>query len=91
SETRAQHQPIATPRWGPFCTPIGGPFWTPIDMVGEQVATVLQDMNTWHAINPEKTVGEYLRERPARAAETAIATLVNAGAMGAMHMASRGC
>ncbi|WP_243451649.1 IS3 family transposase, partial [Sphingosinicella soli] len=31
SETRAQHQPIATPRWGPFCTPIGGPFWTPID------------------------------------------------------------
>lgn len=60
------------------------------EMAGEQVATVLQDMNTWHAINPEKSVGEYLRERPARAAETAIATLVNAGAMGAMHMASRG-
>lgn len=60
------------------------------EMAGEQVATVLQDMNTWHALNPDKTMGEYLRERPARAAETAIATLVNAGAMGAMHMASRG-
>ena len=60
------------------------------EMAGEQVATVLQDMNTWHAINPDKTMGEYLRERPARSAETAIATLVNAGAMGAIHMASRG-
>lgn len=60
------------------------------EMAGEQVATVLQDMNDWHALNPDKTVGEYMAERPRRAAETAIATLVNAGAMGAMHMASRG-
>lgn len=59
------------------------------EMAGEQVATVLQDMNDWHALNPDKSMGEYLSERPRRAAETAIATLVTAGALGPVHLAAR--
>lgn len=44
----------------------------------EQLATVLQDLNQWAAleINEGKTFGDYLAERPEAAAITAIATLV---------------
>lgn len=44
----------------------------------EQLATVLQDLNQWAAldINEGKTFGDYARERPEAAAVTLIATLV---------------
>jgi hypothetical protein len=46
---------------------------------GEQVATLLQDANEWATINPEKSLADFLKERPAAAAQTFIATLVGAG------------
>lgn len=42
----------------------------------EQVATFTQDMVDWAVLNPEKTVGEFLAERPSAALQTAIATTV---------------
>jgi len=44
---------------------------------GEQVATVLQDLNDWAAIdsNKGKTFVDYLKERPEAAAKTAVATM----------------
>lgn len=47
-----------------------------IENVTEQVATAWQDLNEWLFIHPEKSVGEYLEERPNAALETAIATTV---------------
>lgn len=49
------------------------------EVPGEQIATVLQDLNEWAALKPEATFGDYLRERPGAAAETLIATLVGVG------------
>lgn len=49
------------------------------EVPGEQIATVLQDMNEWAVINPEKTASEYLAERPSAAAQTLIATVVGTG------------
>ena len=48
---------------------------------GEQVATVLQDLNDWaiNDVNKGKTFGDYLADRPAAAAQTLIATLIGAG------------
>lgn len=48
------------------------------EQIGEQYATALQDLNRWATIeqNQGKTFGDYLRERPAAARDTAIATLV---------------
>ncbi len=51
------------------------------EIPGEQIATVLQDLNEW-AVLPEnraRTFGDYLRERPSAAAATAIATLTAVG------------
>lgn len=50
------------------------------EVPGEQVATVLQDLNEWAALNPEKPFSEYLAERPSAAAQTLIATVVGIGA-----------
>lgn len=50
-----------------------------LDMPGEQVATVLQDLNEWATLNPEKPFTDYLRERPNAALQTAIATVVGGG------------
>lgn len=47
-----------------------------LEMPGEQVATILQDMNEWAILNPEKPFTEYLKERPSAAVQTAIATTV---------------
>lgn len=47
-----------------------------IENVTEQVATAWQDLNEWLFIHPEKSIGEYLEERPNAALETAIATTV---------------
>lgn len=49
------------------------------EVPGEQLATVLQDMNEWAALHPEKPFSEYLAERPSAAAQTLIATLVGVG------------
>lgn len=45
------------------------------EVPGEQVATALQDMNEWLFLHPEKTINDYLAERPNAALETALATV----------------
>lgn len=49
------------------------------EVPGEQVATVLQDLNEWAILNPEKPFSTYLEERPSAAAQTLVATIVGAG------------
>ncbi|OYW70424.1 MAG: hypothetical protein B7Z37_30775 [Verrucomicrobia bacterium 12-59-8] len=44
------------------------------DGLGEQAATHLQDLTTWLELNPDKTLDEFLAERPAAAIRTAIAS-----------------
>jgi hypothetical protein len=46
----------------------------------EQAATLLQDASTWASLNPEKTLAEFLAERPSAALQTAVATVVQSGA-----------
>lgn len=50
-----------------------------LEVPGEQVATVLQDLNEWAVLNPEKPFSSYLEERPNAAAQTLVATIVGAG------------
>lgn len=45
----------------------------------EQVATALQDLNEWAALNPEKPFSSYIAERPSAALQTLIATAVATG------------
>jgi len=45
----------------------------------EQAATVLGDLNDWVMTNPEGTLQEYLAERPSRALETLVSTVVATG------------
>lgn len=51
--------------------------------VEEQVATHAQDFNEWINLHPEKTIGDYLKERPNAAlqtfVQTTVATLLLAG------------
>lgn len=49
------------------------------EIPGEQVATVLQDLNEWAVLNPTKAFSSYLEERPSAAAQTLVATIVGAG------------
>ncbi len=49
------------------------------EIPGEQVATVLQDLNEWAVLNPQKPFSDYLNERPSAAAQTLIATIVASG------------
>ncbi len=49
------------------------------EIPGEQVATVLQDLNEWAVLNLEKPFSSYLEERPSAAAKTLIATIVGTG------------
>lgn len=49
------------------------------EIPGEQVATILQDLNEWVVLNPEKPFSSYLEERPSAAAQTLVATIVGAG------------
>jgi len=46
---------------------------------GEQIATHLQDLNEWATLNPEKTIGDYLKARPGAAVQTALATAFGGG------------
>jgi len=47
----------------------------------EQYATILQDLNDWATLNPEKPFSAYLAERPSAAGQTAVATIVATGLM----------
>ena len=49
------------------------------EQIGEQIATAAQDAIDWAYLNPEKTVKEYLAERPEAAYQTAVATLISSG------------
>ena len=49
------------------------------EIPGEQLATVLQDLNEWAVLNPDKSFKSYLEERPSAAAQTLIATMVGVG------------
>jgi hypothetical protein len=52
------------------------------EIPGEQIATVLQDMNEWAVLpqNAGKPFSTYLADRPSAAAKTLIATVVGVGA-----------
>lgn len=45
----------------------------------EQVTTLAQDFNEWMNLNPDKTVSEFIAERPEAAYQTFVATLVGVG------------
>lgn len=44
------------------------------EIPGEQVATFMQDLTEWANLHPEKTIGQFLEERPQAALETLIQT-----------------
>lgn len=50
-----------------------------LEIPGEQVATLLQDLNEWAVLNPNKPFSGYLEERPSAAAQTLVATIVGTG------------
>lgn len=64
---------------------VGTPFYSMLlrqmtaELPGEQVATLLQDMNEWAILSPEKPLSAYVAERPSAAVQTLIATLVASG------------
>lgn len=68
-------------------TKVGTPFFKRLvknfaaEQVGEQTATAAQDFTQWAMIdaNHGKTFGDYLRERPAAAAQTALAVAATVG------------
>lgn len=45
----------------------------------EQLTTLTQDFNEWMNLNPEKTLAEFINERPEAAYQTFVATLVGVG------------
>ncbi|BBB13659.1 acetyltransferase [Sphingopyxis sp. FD7] len=49
------------------------------EIPGEQVATLLQDFDSWVTLNPDKTLGEFINERPAAASQTLLATIGGVG------------
>ena len=49
------------------------------EIPGEQLATLLQDLNEWSTLNPEKAFKDYLAERPSAAVQTLVATIVGVG------------
>ncbi|PQM29398.1 acetyltransferase [Sphingopyxis lindanitolerans] len=60
------------------------------EIPGEQAATFLQDLSEWTTLHPEKTLGDFMRERPERAAETLVATVAGvAGTVGAVSTVER--
>jgi Large polyvalent protein associated domain 38/Large polyvalent protein-associated domain 5/ADP-Ribosyltransferase in polyvalent proteins/Large polyvalent protein-associated domain 1 len=59
------------------------------DVIPEQAATLAQDAIDTAIANPDKTWGEYLAERPDAAYQTLIATITQAGAVGAVNAGAR--
>jgi len=54
------------------------------ELVGEQIATFVQDAVDTAIANPEKTWADFLSERPDAAYQTAVATLVSSGVLSGM-------
>jgi hypothetical protein len=50
-----------------------------LEIPGEQIATVLQDLNEWATLNPDRPFADYMKERPSAAAQTLVATIVSSG------------
>lgn len=50
-----------------------------LEVPGEQIATILQDLNEWAVLNPTKPFADYIAERPNAAAQTLVATIVGTG------------
>jgi hypothetical protein len=62
------------------------------ELPGEQVATLLQDLNEWAVLpeNKAKTFQDYLDARPSAAAQTLVATVVGSlGTTGIVHVVTR--
>lgn len=60
------------------------------EMATEQAATLAQDAVDTAIANPDKTWGQYLKERPDAFYQTALATLVSSGVLsGASHIANK--
>lgn len=60
------------------------------EVITEQFTTIAQDFNKWMNMNPDKTVREFLAERPEAAYQTFIATLIGvAGQTGAIKGISK--
>ena len=49
------------------------------EIPGEQLATVLQDLNEWATLHPQAPFSDYLKERPSAAAQTIVSTIVGVG------------
>lgn len=60
------------------------------EIPGEQIATAGQDLLEVAMLTPEKTLGEYLEERPNAALQTLVATLVGGGGMISVAAAADG-
>lgn len=61
------------------------------EFLGEQAATLLSDLNAWMTLNPDKTIGEFLAERPEAAARTAVSTIASGGVQtGALYGVGKG-
>lgn len=58
------------------------------EVPGEQLATVLQDLNEWSTLNPEKPFSDYLKDRPEAAAATFLATVGGVGATTSISVAA---
>lgn len=56
------------------------------ELVGEELATVLQSANEWITLNPDKPASDFFKELPEAMAETALATTAMGGAAGALHI-----
>lgn len=58
------------------------------EIPGEQAATFLQDLNEWATLNPDKTLAEFVAERPSAAAETLVQTIGGVGTTVALTKAA---
>lgn len=59
------------------------------ELATEQLTTLAQDAIDTAIANPDKSWGDYWAERPAAAYETAVATLVATGTLGALNVAAK--
>ena len=63
-------------------TPFGKAFISQLatEIPGEQLSTVMQDFTSWAFLNPEKTLGNFIAERPEAALSTLLGTIGGTGA-----------
>lgn len=61
------------------------------EVLGEQAATLLGDLNQWMSLNPDKTIEQFLKERPEAAARTLVSTIASGGVQtGALYGVGKG-